>query len=49
MHKKFINLKEMEIKTLRERKTEILKEETKNERETPSERNTFSHTHTLNP
>jgi hypothetical protein len=45
MHKNFINLKEMETKTLRERMTEILKEETKNERETPSERNTLSHTH----
>ncbi len=35
----------METKTLRERKTKTLKEETKNERETTSERNTLSHTH----
>jgi len=34
----------METKTLRERKTKTLKEETKNERETTSERNTLSHT-----
>jgi hypothetical protein len=45
MHKNFINLREMEIKILKERKTETLKEETKNERESPSERNTLSHTH----
>jgi hypothetical protein len=43
MHKKFINLREMEIKNLKVKKTKTLKEETKNEREIPSERNTLSH------